>query len=250
MNSEFIFDLLHKAVKEGEKLGADFVEARYDDYQLSSMNYTNEILKESSSKRRKGMGVMAYFEGTPGYSFTPEMNLEGIKEATQRAVKLALSTNPRNRMKLDFERRAAIKDKAIPKIKKHPKDYEIKDKLELLKRGVAAIKENADVNLNYVLALLNSKTLDFYLKNISTPFRGGYYSYAKRFIERLPIFIPDPKSNKRNYYDQIIKLVEKRFKSDNQKEIEQIENKINIIIYDFYDLNKKEIELIEKKFGG
>jgi TldD protein len=146
MNTEFIFDLLHKVVKEGEKLGADFVEARYDDYQLSSMNYTNEILKESSSRRRKGMGVMAYFEGTPGYSFTPEMNLEGIKEATQRAVKLAISTNPRNRMKLDFERRPAIKDKATPKIKKHPKDYGIKDKLELLKRGVAAIKENADVN--------------------------------------------------------------------------------------------------------
>ena len=146
MSNEFIFDLLHKVVKEGEKLGADFIEARYDDYQLSSMNYTNEILKESSSRRRRGMGVMAYFKGTPGYSFTPEMNLEGIKEATQRAVKLALSTNPRDRMKLDFDRRPAIKDKAIPKIKKHPKDYEIKDKLELLKRGIAAIKENADVN--------------------------------------------------------------------------------------------------------
>lgn len=146
MNSEFIFDLLHKAVKEGEKIGADFIEARYDDLQLSSMNYTNEILKESSSRRRKGMGVMAYFEGTPGYSFTPEMNLEGIKEATQRAVKLALSTNPRNRMKLDFERRPAIKDKVFPKVKKHPKDYEIKDKLDLLKRGIAAIKESADVN--------------------------------------------------------------------------------------------------------
>lgn len=41
----------------------------------------------------------------------------------------------------------------------------------------------------YVLALLNSKVLEFYLKNISTPFRGGYFSYGKRFIGQLPIII-------------------------------------------------------------
>ena len=41
-----------------------------------------------------------------------------------------------------------------------------------------------------VLSLLNSKLLEFYLKKISTPFRGGFYSYGKKFIEKLPIVIP------------------------------------------------------------
>ena len=43
-----------------------------------------------------------------------------------------------------------------------------------------------------VLGLLNSKIIDMYLRQISTQFRGGYYSYAKRFIEKLPIVLPDP----------------------------------------------------------
>ncbi|NPD88243.1 MAG: TldD/PmbA family protein [Asgard group archaeon] len=144
MNSDYIFDLLHEAVEEGEKNGAKFVEARFDDYQINTIDLTNDIIKESSSKRRRGTGVMAYYNGTPGYSFTPEVNSEGVKAAANRAAKLAITADPRNRMKMEFIERPAIKDKAVPIIKKHPKDYEFQDKLELLKRGTIAIKENVD----------------------------------------------------------------------------------------------------------
>jgi len=49
----------------------------------------------------------------------------------------------------------------------------------------------------YILALLNSRVLEFYLKNISTPFRGGYFSYGRRFIEQLPIkFANETDTNK------------------------------------------------------
>jgi TldD protein len=146
MSKEFIFDLLQKAVEEGEKTDGVFIEARYDDYQLTSINLTNDVIKESSSKRRRGIGVMAYYNGTPGFSFTPELNNEAVKKATQGAVKLALSTDPRNKMKLDFESRSSIKDKAKFDVKKHPKDFEFVDKLDLLKRGVNAIKENVDAS--------------------------------------------------------------------------------------------------------
>jgi len=144
MSDEFIFDLLQKAVEEGEKTDGVFIDARYDDYQLTSINLTNDVVKESSSKRRRGIGVMAYYKGTPGFSFTPELTVDAVKKATQGAVKLAVSTEPRNKMKLEFDERPAIKDKAILQVKKHPKDFEFTDKLDLLKRGVAAIKENVD----------------------------------------------------------------------------------------------------------
>ena len=38
-----------------------------------------------------------------------------------------------------------------------------------------------------LLALLNSSLLDWMLKKESSQFRGGYYSYAKRYLEILPI---------------------------------------------------------------
>ncbi len=46
---------------------------------------------------------------------------------------------------------------------------------------------NSSEKYRFVLALLNSKLLDFYLQSISTKFQNDYYSYAKRFIEKLPI---------------------------------------------------------------
>jgi hypothetical protein len=51
------------------------------------------------------------------------------------------------------------------------------------------LKDNTDINYWYLLALLNSSLLDFYLQNHSSRFRNGYYSYAKRFISKIPIKI-------------------------------------------------------------
>ena len=42
-------------------------------------------------------------------------------------------------------------------------------------------------SLLYLQGLLDSKLLDFVLHRVSSPFRGGYWSYGKRFIEQLPI---------------------------------------------------------------
>ncbi|MEO0279036.1 MAG: TaqI-like C-terminal specificity domain-containing protein, partial [candidate division WOR-3 bacterium] len=53
------------------------------------------------------------------------------------------------------------------------------------------LKEDVSLSLAYLCSLLNSSLLDWNLKMISTRFRGGFYSYAKRFIEKLPIKIPE-----------------------------------------------------------
>jgi hypothetical protein len=59
------------------------------------------------------------------------------------------------------------------------------------------LKSEYNLDLKYIPGLLNSKLLDFYLKKISTRFRGGFFSYAKRFIEQLPIYLPKKRRPKR-----------------------------------------------------
>lgn len=49
------------------------------------------------------------------------------------------------------------------------------------------LKKDAKISYPYLLALLNSSLLDTYLQSISTKFRAAFFSYARRFIERLPI---------------------------------------------------------------
>jgi len=55
------------------------------------------------------------------------------------------------------------------------------------------IKDGVNLSLEYICGLLNSNLLDWFLKKISTRFRGGFYSYAKRFSGRLPIKVPQVK---------------------------------------------------------
>lgn len=120
------------------------------------------------------------------------------------------------------------------------------------------IKPEFDLDLRYLTALLNSKLLEFHLKKISTPFRGGFFSFAKRFIEQLPIHVPDKteKQEKARYEeiislaDKVLELNKKKQASDTSKkelldrEAKVYEEKIDQLVYDLYGLTDKEIEIV------
>jgi type I restriction-modification system DNA methylase subunit/uncharacterized protein (DUF433 family)/3-phenylpropionate/cinnamic acid dioxygenase small subunit len=60
--------------------------------------------------------------------------------------------------------------------------------------GVYGVLPNLSlVDLTYLLALLNSKVIDFYLKQTSSVYSGKYYSYADQFIKQIPIVLPKNK---------------------------------------------------------
>ena len=123
------------------------------------------------------------------------------------------------------------------------------------------ILQPSKISNSYILGLLNSRLLDTYLKNISTTFRGGFFSYARRFIEKLPIRTIDfnDKSDK-VYHDKIGSLVKrildlhKRLskakmpteKAMLQRQIDAIEQQINQLVYKLYDLTDEEIEIVEQ----
>lgn len=93
----------------------------------------------------------------------------------------------------------------------------------------------------YILALLNSSLLDFYLKRISTTIRGGFFRYFSKFIEQLPIrrinfSMPADKTlhdNIVNSVGQIISLYKKfpETRTPHDKELleRRIKNAINSI---------------------
>mgnify|MGYP001091040009 FL=1 len=61
----------------------------------------------------------------------------------------------------------------------------------------------------YILALLNSSSLDSYLKSISTTMRGGFFRYFTQFIERLPIRRIDfTKPTEKKVHDQLVGMVD------------------------------------------
>ncbi len=123
--------------------------------------------------------------------------------------------------------------------------------------GYGIVLNNNNQNLYYfVLALLNSNVLEFYLKNISTPFRGGYFSYGKRFIDQLPLLIPED-----SRFDSISSLSKEQVEiskktlnlanTDERSLLEREFNKknqeLNRLIYEVYGLKGQEITLIEEQ---
>lgn len=53
--------------------------------------------------------------------------------------------------------------------------------------GFGIVSKECNLGLEYLCGLLNSQLLDFYLKRVSTNFRGGYFAANKQFIGQLPI---------------------------------------------------------------
>ncbi len=107
-----------------------------------------------------------------------------------------------------------------------------------------------------------SKLLDLCLHNISSPFRGGYWSYGKRFIEQLPIRIinfRDPADKTR--HDRVValaqqmvslhkRLAEARTPQDTtviQQQIGIVDQQINNAVYELYNLTPQEIEIVERQ---
>jgi hypothetical protein len=44
----------------------------------------------------------------------------------------------------------------------------------------------------YLLAILNHPLSEAFVRTNTSPFRGGYYSHGKQFIEDLPVPVPAP----------------------------------------------------------
>ncbi len=78
-----MLDKLQECVRIGEDLGADFVEARYDDLTLRALQRINDIWQDIQVKSRKGFAITSYVDGVSGFSFTASAETVDIRTAVQ-----------------------------------------------------------------------------------------------------------------------------------------------------------------------
>ena len=71
------------------------------------------------------------------------------------------------------------------------------------------LNEKTKIYEKFILGLLNSSLLDFILKSSSGTLSGGYYSYQTKYLNNLPIKLPNLNNNNdKQMYDQLIILVD------------------------------------------
>ena len=70
-------------------------------------------------------------------------------------------------------------------------------------------KENCPVDLKYILAILNSKLIEFYHKNTAKLKRDGYFEYVEKPLSNIPIYnINFQNKHEKETYNKILELVE------------------------------------------
>ena len=128
--------------------------------------------------------------------------------------------------------------------------------------GGLILKDGVHWQYTYLLALLNSKLMDWYFQQISVPFRGGFRSANRQFLEPLPIRVLDiGKSQDKRQYNGLLDLVEEILslqerlgplldtpgedRVDLERRIAQVDRAIDEEMYRLYGLTDRERRLAE-----
>ncbi|UCE10467.1 MAG: TldD/PmbA family protein [Candidatus Thorarchaeota archaeon] len=141
-----MFDELQRSVEAAEKMGAEFVEARFEDLTLRTLERTDDIWKDIQIKSRMGIAITSYVEGVTGFSFSASTKTSDILVAAEKSVKMAKASSSAAKLKLPFEDGDPIESKSSDtlSVKIHPRDQDLGYKTDLVNRMVETAREHGE----------------------------------------------------------------------------------------------------------
>jgi hypothetical protein len=122
------------------------------------------------------------------------------------------------------------------------------------------LKPEEKMSYQYLLGILNSRLSTFYLRKVSSTFRGGYIALNRQYIEQLPIRtinFSDPADKAR--HDRMVALVTQMLDLNKKLQVARLEQEktllsrqieatdasINKLVYELYWLTDEEIKVVE-----
>jgi hypothetical protein len=123
------------------------------------------------------------------------------------------------------------------------------------------LKPEIELDLRFVLAVLNSPLLTYFLRQTGTMLRGGYFRMKTAYLNPFPvrtIDFSDPTDKAR--HDRMVQLVDTMLgvhkdlqaaktnheKSLIQRQIDATDKQIGQLVYELYGLTEKEIKIVEE----
>ena len=93
----------------------------------------------------------------------------------------------------------------------------------------------------YILAVLNSKISDYFIKQLGVTRNGGYFEYKPMFVERIPV--PYLSEKERTPFIELVNKIEEAKRKDLPTDF--LEQQIDMMLYNLYELTEEEISYIE-----
>ena len=122
--------------------------------------------------------------------------------------------------------------------------------------GGYGILVGPSVSREYVLGLLNSRVLEWCVRQVGTQMRGGYYSFEARFIRDLPVPIEAGSNPQRKTIEGLVaRMLDLKERlaatstAPDQRRLERdagvLDRQIDEATYELFDLTAEEISLVE-----
>ena len=89
---------------------------------------------------------------------------------------------------------------------------------------------------NYLLAALNSKVADYYIRTLGVVRNGGFFEYKPMFVEKIPI--PKITAEQERVFDEILSS----YQTDDERDA-----RIDELMYEFFGLSKEEIIFLQSQ---
>lgn len=235
-------------------------------FETPPKNFPKDYIK----KRMSGEIIERYYTGTAIEHLLYFEDVE-LFDKLPKAIQNYLSDNKeRLKNRADKKRRKTAKwwNYSFPLHKEYyhlPKiwcSYRSKDNTFILDETdeyigltntTAIFGTDESIPLKYILALLNSKVLNFRYKSIGKQTGSGIFEYFENQISKLPIPLPNSFHVIINLVDQML-AVQKEFhaakESDKpivQQKIDAIDRQIDALVYELYGLTEDEIKTVEGK---
>ncbi|EMB1202793.1 Eco57I restriction-modification methylase domain-containing protein [Campylobacter coli] len=124
----------------------------------------------------------------------------------------------------------------------------ILEKEYILLDSMAFMVANSKNELKYLLGFLNSSLIFYYFKNIGHLYSDKGFLLSNQYVEKFPILKINSKNQK--IADELINLVDEILKAkeqDKNANTQELENKINSLVYKLYNLTEEDIKIIEGK---
>jgi adenine-specific DNA-methyltransferase len=100
----------------------------------------------------------------------------------------------------------------------------------------------------WLLALLNSKLVEWFYGSVSNRVRGGYLRAFSDYIRQIPIAsVPE---NEAEHLEQTIQFILIAKKNAPSADVSALEAEIDHLVYKLYDLTPEEIAIVEESTAG
>lgn len=94
----------------------------------------------------------------------------------------------------------------------------------------------------YLLSMLNSKVVDWYIRHLGVTRNGGYFEYKPMFVEKAPIPVVDQSTQQK-----LSELTDKIIACKKQNiDAKTYENQIDAITYSVYQLSDEKITYFQE----